>query len=150
MTNYNRVKHKLKKLYANEIKNIIVKRHGSYILYDKYVVTKLNNLWEVQRFGQHINLFDTVSTAISWCLADRTGQIMLAYNLIAQDHRLQTKKNDVIIRREYLKLESDPLRKEIALTRITNDLHTCKSIKLEIDNQVQKTKYIQIKGFLKP
>jgi len=147
--NYSKVKRKLKKLYENEINNIIYKRKGSYILYNIYQVTNLNGLWEVRYYGQYINMFANSSTAISWCLADKTGQIMLAHNLILQDRRLQTKKNDVIIRREYLKNEIDPNRKEIAVTRITNDLYTCKSIKLEIEFDCSSTKYIQIKGYIK-
>jgi len=146
---YSKVRHKLQKLYANEIKNIIVKCKGSYILYDIYMVTNINGLWEVQRYGQHINMFDTSATAISWCLADRYGQIIIAHNLIAHDHRLQTKKNDVIIRREFLHSLTDPVRKGIALTRITNDLYICKCLKLEIEINCSSTKYIQIKGYIK-
>ena len=147
--NYKKIKAKIKKLHDSEAKNIIYKQKGSYILYNIYKITNLNGLWEVQKNAEVVYKFESSSTALSWCLADYNNKIMLAYNLITADRRLQFKKNDVLARKEFLKEVTDPKTKEIVLSKMLDDIHTCKTIKLEIENECYSTKYIQIKGYIK-
>lgn len=147
---YNKIKRKIKKLYEKERENIIIKQGNSYILYNSYKITNIDNLWEVIYNHECIHKFAMSSSALSWCLADREKQYMLADNLINSDQKLQNKRIDIIRRRRYLKNVTDPDRKAIALTRISNDVYKCKAIKIEIGLYVQMTKYIEIKGFIKP
>ena len=147
---YKKVKYKLKRLTNNKKLNeqIIRKVKKSFVLYDLYKITNLNGLWHVIKYEQYINSFDSSATAVSWCLADNINQFESAYNLVYLDRRLQQKKIDIDLRKEFLKSIEDKDRKVVAIARLSEDLYTCQSLKIDLSKYYVSTKYMQIQDFI--
>ena len=138
---YNKIKNKIRK-FSNDPsinKNIIRKIKGSYYLYNTYKITNNNGIWEVLRNNYFVHGFESSATATTWCIADKMKQYMDAHNLIIIDQKLQRMKNDVQHRTKLINQSNlDDDRKNIAIARLTQDLHTCKCLKNEIDQNFSK------------
>jgi len=142
MNEFNKIRSKIKTLSNDRIlnENIIRKVKGSFLLYNVYKITNFNGEWEVIKHNSFIHRFTSSSNATSWCIADYRNKYIDAHNLIIIDHRLLTKK--IEIKRRTRLLASDCLSvdaRDISLARITEDLHTCRNIQVEInDNYVNQ------------
>lgn len=148
---YNKVKAKLKRLANNDKLNstIIRKVKNSFIVYNIYKITNINGLWRVIKHEQVINHFDTSATALSWCVSDYSKQYMVAHHIMFLDRRLQNKKTDVLLRKQFLNNVEDSERKATAVLRITQDVGVCQSLRIEINNILYLTKYKQLQDLIK-
>jgi len=144
---FNKIKNTLNKFAQNE--QIIRKHNGSYYINNIYKITNINGLWEVYKTEYYINSFESSATATSWCFADKAGWIMDANNLIIIDHKLQLRKNSIHVQTKFLnQTELPSFQHDAILSRIFEDVNTCKCIKQEINkNYLERINILNLQDF---
>jgi len=142
---YKKVKRKIQQLYNNEKYSIISKRNGIIYVGEMYKILFYEGEWGVFKQNTLINSFGSSSVAMSWCIADMYNKFMICDHLINADNKLASKKNDIIYYKALLNkytLSSD--RRNIILSKLTNDLLYCKSIENEINKYFKELKNIYV------
>lgn len=118
-----------------------------YEVFDRYQITNLRPGFQVSIHGHEVGVFNSSKTAVSWCVADKFKQYVLARDILTLDQKLANITNDINVRAAIadrsgrwefrdpvgIKLETKIIRKKL----LENQLAKC----------VNSAKYLQQRGF---
>lgn len=149
--NPQKVEEKLEALFESDfelIKNNLIYRDGDrYVAFDRYEIIPQEHLVTVTRYRYPVGEFTSLKTALSWCIADKYQQEILAQKILRLDSHCGRLAVDVELtqrsvpriknpeQRETVKLKLDHKKAILTLTR--NRLEECTGL----------AKYWQIRGF---
>lgn len=144
----NRIEQFVIEQYDEVKQNIIIKDNGVYYVFDAYTITKINNLtYTVSRLRRDPKNFGSLKSAISWCIADKFGQLELAVKIYHLDSLRSDMLNDLQVRQELAKGITDRDRKEAIDYKIRFKKHSFELVEKQLSKCINLAKYWQIKGF---
>ena len=144
--NYEVLKRKILYLYRKEKNTIITKKDNVYNIANIYKLYYNNKLWDITKYDTFIETVSTSAIAMSWCIADITKQYDKASKLLVLDNEKQIKQNNINMYKGYIKKYELTDRREILLSRISNETYICKSIQNKINTVCEKINTIKLKG----
>jgi len=140
--NYNSVRNKIKELFDNEAVAIRKISNTHYVLYKYFHVEKNDECWVIHKHSDKIAVFDTVLSAITWCLANHSRYFVIANNLLLADIRLRHKKEDIFYGNHTVKNTQLPMaRREVAILQLSADIRAWQDLRYEIAEYIKTVKY---------
>lgn len=127
---------------------VLIKKGNGYQAYSEYNITQKEEFWIVtHEYTDSPKVFNLAKSALSWCIAHKTGQYELAQHIDFLDRRLAAKQADIEILTHLLKQPiEDSEIKFIMQCKLSEDIHRRQSYKQQLAKCVNSTKYIKIKG----
>lgn len=139
--------------FRNELKGIITKNlifcneHGEYELFGKYKIIQKQHSYTVFVLDSEIGIFNSIRTALSWCIADKYNQYTLAQDLLQIDNRLHYLKNDISIRVAIAERSRKADFRSGIACKIETKVIRRKELEIQLTKCVNSAKYFQQRGF---
>jgi len=128
--------------------NMIFQENGQYHVFEQYVISKnADGLYTVDKKRYNVRTFSSLRLALSWCIADKYGQLDLSNNLQKLDQEKSAMASDVTVREAMLKQIQDPDRREIVRFKLATKKANLRSVENRLTKCVNLAKYWQIQGF---
>ena len=127
---------------------MILEHDNQYHVFDQYVIDRaLDKTYRVARKSYTDKNFSSLPVALSWCIADKRQDTMLAYAIQDLDQEYIRISNDVYARETLLKRIKDPDRREVTHLKITTKKDGLRAVENRLAKCVSLAKYYQIRGF---
>lgn len=144
---------KIESIAASELakisQNTIIREGNVVECFGCYLITSVGKYWQISKHKQHVANVDSLRTAVSWCIADKSN-----YNVISQQIKYfgsslvpKISKLNSITQFANKIRKADSVRHEIAQHQISNIRAKINGSKEQLNKLINLTKYIQIKGF---
>jgi hypothetical protein len=127
--------------------NFIIKVDGKYQLFERYEVIPKKYSAEVKRFGNDMGSFSSTRSAVSWCIADKYNQLVLADDIQRLDQQRARIRTDVDAQEQILKKIRDKNHREILRLKLDTKKIILKDTEGRLDKCIGVAKYWQIRGF---
>jgi hypothetical protein len=101
----------------------------------------------VKTWDREIHNFTNKRAAMAWCTADKQQQYNLSNMILVLDRKKQTLTADIQCRRSMGERGRTEDFYEIVTTKIQPKVQQLESVSTELENCVNRAKYIQIRGF---
>jgi len=124
----------------------VVKIGDTYIVFGIYHVTDNNGNFEIYADGEYIETVGYISTALSWCVANKLNEYMLQKHLIYYDRILGNRWFDIRNYNDILKSSISAEQKTIIELKLHHDIRRYNDAKYELQYYIKKAKYIKMKG----
>jgi len=136
-------------LEFNQLKdNTIFRENGNYHVFEKYVISKsVDGVFTVDKTLHNPRAFSSLRLALSWCIADKYGQMELATMLQHLDKEKSSMSSDVTVRESILKKIQDPDRREVIRFKLDTKKASLRLVENRLTKCVNLAKYWQIQGF---
>lgn len=126
---------------------IIPDDDNGYVAFGKYHIQPQLGLYLVTFLDRPIHTFLNKRSAISWCVAHRNRNGLLANTILTLDKKKQLLNNDI----HYSRVISDKSKnfsfKENIAIKIQPKVDALKQLNVELEKCINLAKYLQIKGF---
>lgn len=128
--------------------NTIFRKNGNYHVFEKYVISKsTDGVFTVEKTLYDPRTFSSLRLALSWCIADKYGQMELATMLQHLDKEKDHMSSDVTARESILKKIQDPDRREVIRFKLDTKKASLRLVENRLTKCVNLAKYWQIQGF---
>lgn len=118
------LKHVLNDTMIKKLQDIIVFQEddGSYVLFDRYVITHTNGQYTVYRIGGNlVNHFYKLKYAVCWCIFDRRDKFYDCRNIIELDRKLSSLEIDIQIHEKMAKRIKNLEERTIFVAKLHED-----------------------------
>ena len=136
-----------RELRKNIDKLIIEDDEGGLIAFGKYYVKSSKTQHTVSTWDREVHSFTSRRAALAWCSADKFNQYTLSNLILLLDRKKQSLAADIYLRRAMGERGRHELFYEIVNTKVQTKVDRYNSISAELENCVNRAKYIQIRGF---
>jgi len=126
---------------------IIPDEQGGYIVFGKYHLQPLDQLWQVTEHTRLIHKFHNKRTAMAWCVFDKYKQYQRANNIISLDQKRQLLLADVSCRQTLGNKSRHQSFYEIVNMKIEPKISNLELVTRELEKCIISAKYLQIRGF---
>lgn len=118
-----------------------------YVAFGKYHIQPQSGVYLVTIVDRPIHTFLNKRSAISWCIAHRSSNNLLANTIMSLDKKKQLLSNDIHHSRVISdKSKSFSFKENIAI-KTQPKVDALKQLNLELEKCINLAKYLQIKGF---
>ena len=143
---------KLKKVISNEeIHNladlsVLKDQHGSYHLFDTYVIKRVNDEYEVS-----VNLlytkktFYTLKHAVAWCTYDKQNKIVDSNRIYDLDKKVAGLDSTIQLHQKLIKSAKNMDDKLIYLAKLGEEKMKKRQLHSELSHYISTSKYWQLK-----
>ena len=134
----------------NVVDNLIVRENNHYYLFGGYIITKNNKTKKycaTKRSGTE-KLFNSLSSATGWCVADKFCKYQLAKSIVELDRRKAILSDDLEVERFNLLRVKDPVKAEIIGAKVTEKIASLSGVEFQLTKCIKLAKYWQTKGFI--
>lgn len=138
--------HKISKDTMKIMKKSVVKLGDTYVVFGIYSVVDKNGNFEILKDGEYVDTAGHLSTAMSWCVANKSGDYMLQKHLLYYDRVLGNRLFDIRNYNKLLKSKMNIEQKTIIELKLSHDIRRYKEAKYELQNYIKKAKYIKTEG----
>lgn len=152
-TSQSKIIDKIESIAASELakisQNTIIREGNVVECFRYYTITYIGKSWQVSKHEQYVADFESLRTAVSWCIADKSN-----YNIISQ--QIKYHGSSLVPKLSKLKsitqfanriCKTDKVRYEIAQHQISYIRAKINGSKEQLNKLIDLTKYIQFKGF---
>ena len=123
---------------------------NSYLLYDRYYVTKTDKGIEVTlKYGHNNKVFNTLQNAVTWCIYDKRNKIDIANRVEFLDQMISGLNSSISINKKIIDGKNDLDTKYIALAKLSESKYKKKNMMNELLGYVRDSKEWQLKQFSK-
>lgn len=123
---------------------------NSYLLYDRYYVTKTDKGIEVTlKYGHNNKVFNTLQNAVTWCIYDKRNKIDIANRVEFLDQMISGLNSSISINKKIIGGKNDLDTKYIALAKLSESKYKKKNMMNELLGYVRDSKEWQLKQFSK-
>jgi hypothetical protein len=130
------------------IESIIIDNgDGSLVVFGKYSIEHDGSRYSVSTWDREIHSFSSKKTAMSWCTADHQQQYNLSNQILILDQKKQSLAADIYCRKTVGERGRHQDFYEIINMKIQPKIDLYNSVDAELENCVNRAKYLQIKGF---
>lgn len=136
-----------RELRKNIDKLIIEDEHGGLIAFGKYYIESTKTAHVVRTWDRVIHNFSSRRAALAWCSADKFNQYTLASMILICDRKKQSLAADIYTRKSLGERGKHEMFYEIVNTKVQTKIDRYNSVSAELENCVNRAKYIQIRGF---
>jgi hypothetical protein len=127
---------------------MILAHDNQYHVFDHYVIDRApDKTYRVARDRYTDKSFSSLPVALSWCIAHKRQDTVLAYAIQDLDQEYIRISNDVHTRETLLKRITDPDRREVTQLKITTKKDGLRAVENRLTKCVSLAKYYQIRGF---
>jgi len=147
MINLSQFKIKVKNLFSNEKLPPVLKEDNVYYVFDKYKIVKEQGRFALYRSETFVNYVNKSSTAMSWCLANKSQNWQLAHDLIYYDNQIESKKFDMDIHKQMAKKVDNDDDRNLHYDLYVESLNRLKQFERNLQKSVNLAKYNKIKDF---
>jgi hypothetical protein len=127
---------------------MILAHDNQYHVFDHYVIDRApDKTYRVARDRYTDKNFSSLPVALSWCIAHKRQDTVLAYAIQDLDQEYIRISNDVHTRETLLKRITDPDRREVTQLKITTKKDGLRAVENRLTKCVSLAKYYQIRGF---
>jgi hypothetical protein len=127
---------------------MILAHDNQYHVFDHYVIDRApDKTYRVARDRYIDKSFSSLPVALSWCIAHKRQDTVLAYAIQDLDQEYIRISNDVHTRETLLKRITDPDRREVTQLKITTKKDGLRAVENRLTKCVSLAKYYQIRGF---
>lgn len=129
--------------------SVLQNSDGSYSLYNKYIIKKINGKYLVTRpeLAESNTYFYVLKHAVTWCTYDKRNRIMDSKRIQDLDNRLTSIESSIAIHQNLSKKTKDIDNKLIYLAKLGEEKIQRSIIAQELDRYVSESKYWQAKRF---
>ena len=143
---------KLERFAEREIRknidNIIITiDDGDLIAFGRYHIKSTKTEHTVSTWEREIHCFSSKRADLAWCSADKCQQYNLANMILILDSRKQALAADIYTRKSMGERGKHEVFYEIVNTKVQPKIDRYNSVSAELENCVNRAKYIQIRGF---
>lgn len=142
---------KLEKILSEEFSalehNTLFYENGQYHAFGIYEIQRTDQGVRVSKYSCPVQCFRDTRTALSWCIADKYQQYVLAQQLVSLDHSKDLLENDIAIRTALLNNIKQSFTREAVFLKIDTRRRKLKHVDNELDKCINLAKYWQIRGF---
>ena len=119
-----------------------------YKVFNQYHIVPGKNKVTVDHMHfPEVKKFTTQRTALSWCIADRYGQIKLADNIIFLETKKIRIQDDVSAQVAHVDRFTDAEQRELVQLKLHHKQSVLNQVNEQLNKCVNLAKYWQIKGF---
>lgn len=126
---------------------IIPDSQNGYVAFGKYHIQPQLGLFLVSFMDRPIHTFLNKRSAISWCIAHRNCNNVLANTILTLDRKKQMLNNDIHHSRVIHDRSKNPDFKETIATKMQPKIDALSQLNIELEKCINLAKYLQIKGF---
>ena len=127
---------------------IIDDDQGGYVAFGRYYLKPAAQLVEVYNLSNDLlGTFSSKRTAMSWCVAEKHGQLRLADSIRNLDIKKQNLSADIECRRQLADRSSNRDFTESVLTKLQSKVQSQAHVHRELEKCLNSAKYIQLRGF---
>jgi len=121
---------------------------GTYQLFNKYTITKINGSYEVGFFTSSSTLiFWELKNAVTWCTFDRRNKIMDSKRIIELDKKLARLDANIIVHQKMVKNSKNNEEKLIYLAKLGEERLMLKRLTEELNDFIIDSKSWHAKRF---
>ena len=125
---------------------IIQDETGNYELFNKYIVSYVNDSITVQiKHTYTVKQFSSLPVAVTWCIFDNRNKIMQSNRIEYLDQLLTGLDSSILLHKKIFKNNKD--MRFISLAKLSEDLYKKKILRKELLNYVSDSKVWQLKQF---
>lgn len=139
---------------VKKLQDIIVFQEddGSYVLFDRYVITQNNSQYTVYRTGGNfVNHFYKLKYAVCWCIFDRRDRFYDCKNIIELDRQISSLEIDIQIHTKLANSVKNPGERSIFLAKLHEDRSRRNLVLFEMNKYVTESNTWQMNRFkIKP
>lgn len=136
--------HELKRNMSNMIVELAA---GSYVVFGKYHLQQNSQGCLVSTENGTVHCFDSKRNAVSWCVADKYNQIILASTILNLDRKKQALAADIHCRQSAGRRSKSDHFYEIINMKVQPKVALLTSVTSELEKCINSAKYMQIRGF---
>lgn len=131
------------------LKNAIIRDNNLVECFGYYQIVFKNNLWQVTKYSNFIENFESLRIAVSWCIADKSNEHVIGLQIkhCNKELLLRTAKLNLVSQFARQVYSTDKVRYEIAQNKLSEIKFRLRETKEQLNKLINQTKYIQIKGF---
>lgn len=129
------------------VDNLIIEDAGTYFIFGKYTVSKVDNKFKVEYYNDLVEYFSSSKTAVAWCIADKLGQINTAIRLMQLDQAYIKYDQDISSKLKLIAKSKNFDFRETVAVKLERKILQKKAIETEIMKYVNLAKYWQYRGF---
>jgi hypothetical protein len=126
---------------------LVQQNDGSVLAFGKYFIRQAHGQVTVSTWDRKQGDFTSRKSALAWCSADRKNFFKLAQNIQRLDQRCLHLNHDLQARTALLNKSQDPAFRENVRTKITSKQNMLHYIQAELENCLNRAKYIELKDF---
>ena len=131
----------------NLLNKIIYTDEYGYVLYDKYFITKVSDVYNVTRNSDgSVLTFAKLKHAASWAILDKYNKIFQARRVVELDRILSSIQAEILVHKK-LKKQGTLEFKEINRDKYLVSLDKQKRFQEELDKYIMLAKLCQDKGY---
>jgi len=138
--------HKISKDTLKVMEKSVVKFGDTYVVFGIYNIIDKDGNFEILKNGDYVDTVGHISTALSWCIANDSGNFMLQKHLLDYDRILGNRLFDIRNYNKLLKSDIEVEQKEIIQLKLSHDIRRYNDAKYQLQNYIKKAKYIKTKG----
>lgn len=121
---------------------------GGYIAFGMYHIVPKNNEYQIfNRIDDLVGIFSDKRTAMSWCVADKYNQLMLAQNIKYLDIKRQSLSKDIQCSQKLADRSKYESTYEIIHMKLQPKIERYTLLNNELEKCVNSAKYLQLRGF---
>jgi hypothetical protein len=147
MNHQQKVERWAEKEIRRNLDHLIIYEGNQLIAFGLYHLEQNDQGWVVSDQDRFIHQFQNKKTAISWCVADKYKRYQLANNILNLDRKKQTIAADIYCRRTLGERSQSESFYETVTAKIQPKIMQYNGITSELENCINQTKYLQIRGF---
>jgi hypothetical protein len=120
---------------------------GGIVVFGKYCIEANDTRFCVSTWDREIHSFSSKKSAMSWCTADHQQQYNLSNLILVLDRKKQALAADIYCRKTVGERGRHENFYEIINMKIQPKIDLYNSVDAELENCVNRAKYLQIRGF---
>jgi hypothetical protein len=121
--------------------------NGSLAVFGKFHIEPVGTRFQVSTWDKEIHRFSNKKVAMSWCIADHQKQYNLSNLILVLDRKKQALAADIYCRKTVGERGRHENFYEIINMKIQPKIDLYNSVNAELENCVNRAKYLQIRGF---
>jgi hypothetical protein len=127
--------------------NLIYKDNDRYVAFNRYTIIPGTYSVQVYRYSHAVGEFTSLKTALSWCIADKYQQEILAQSILRLDGECGRLAVDVALTQRSVPRMKNPEQRETVKLKLDHKKAILNLAQNRLEECTGLAKYWQIRGF---
>ena len=127
--------------------NAILFMDNEIMAFGRYTIKRNKQGYQIYRYEQLAAEPQSSRVAISWCIADKYNQHIVAKELVNLESELNRRENEIRYYRAFIDRTRDSQKKLVVMDRLSESILRSRQVKDQLNKCINLAKYWQQKGF---
>ena len=127
--------------------NAILFMDNEIMAFGRYTIKRNKQGYQIYRYEQLAAEPRSSRVAISWCIADKYNQYVVAKELVNLESELNRRETEIRHYRAFLDRTKDSQKKLVVMDRLSESILRSRQVKDQLNKCINLAKYWQQKGF---